>query len=129
MITNRSHHRRLGGLDSPRFNKNRRNLMKKLLTSAAAVAILIGAASTGMAQGKGGASASAPGTQFRSGGAVSGTTGASGYAPGTQFRGAGGASGTTGASGYAPGHVKGGADASANVGGARVGGGAGTRGR
>ena len=104
--------------------------MKKLLTTAAAVTMLIGTAATGMAQsanvkGNGGASASAPGTQFRGGGAVSGTTGASGYAPGTQMRTNGAVSGTTGASGYAPGHVKGGADANANAGGARVGGGIG----
>jgi hypothetical protein len=76
--------------------------MTKILSLAAAVGLLIAAASTADARG-GGASGSAPGQSFRMHGSVAGFPGASGYAPGQKFRAHGSVTGHPGASGYAPG--------------------------
>jgi len=55
--------------------------MTKISVLAAVVGLALGATSTAEARG-GGASAFAPGQQFRAHGAVAGHPGASGYAPG-----------------------------------------------
>jgi hypothetical protein len=81
--------------------------MKKFVSSAAMVGLLVASSSSVFAKGPGGgASAVSPGQQFRSGGTppVSGLPGASGYSPGQQMRANGGpAPGSNGASVYAPG--------------------------
>jgi hypothetical protein len=80
--------------------------MTKILSLAAAVGLLIAAASTADARGGGGFGASgfAPGQSFRAHGSVAGSPGASGYAPGRLMRAHGSVRGHPGASGYAPGH-------------------------
>jgi hypothetical protein len=77
--------------------------MTKILSLAAAVGLLIAAASTADARG-GGASGFAPGQSFRAHGSIAGHPGASGYAPGHLMRAHGSVRGHPGASGYAPGH-------------------------
>jgi hypothetical protein len=76
--------------------------MKKILSLAAVVGLLVAASST--ADARGGASAFAPGQSFRAHGSVAGFHGASGYAPGRLMRAHGSIAGHPGASGYAPGH-------------------------
>jgi hypothetical protein len=77
-------------------------VMTKVLVPVVAVSLLAITASACYARG--GASAFAPGTSFRTHGAVAGSPGASGYAPGHLFRAHGSLRGHPGASGYAPGH-------------------------
>jgi hypothetical protein len=72
----------------------------KLITFAAAAALVIGASASAMAQ-----NTMAPGQQMQEKGSVKGSAGASGYAPGHQMKAKGSVKGTTGASGYAPGHA------------------------
>jgi hypothetical protein len=78
--------------------------MTKILSLAAAVGLLIAAASTADARGGPGASGFAPGQSFRAHGSVAGFRGASGYAPGRLMQAHGSLRGHPGASGYAPGH-------------------------
>ena len=77
--------------------------MTKISVIAAVVGLALAASSTAEARG-GGASAFAPGQQFRAHGSVAGHPGASGYAPGRLMKAHGSLPGHPGASGYAPGH-------------------------
>ena len=77
--------------------------MRKILSLAAAVGLLISAASNADARA-GGTSGFAPGQSFRANGPVAGYPGASGYAPGRLKKAHGSVPGHPGASGYAPGH-------------------------
>ena len=76
--------------------------MTRITMLAALVGLLVAASST--ADARGGASAFAPGQQFRAHGSVAGHPGASGYAPGRLMKARGSLQGHPGASGYAPGH-------------------------
>jgi len=76
--------------------------MKKILSRAALVGLLVAAPS--IADARGGASGFAPGQSFRAHGSVAGFHGASGYAPGRLMQAHGSVRGHPGASGYAPGH-------------------------
>jgi hypothetical protein len=89
--------------------------MKNLFVLAAAGAMVVAASSIADARGGSGgpagggpsgmgASAFAPGQQYRLNGPVAGYPGASGYAPGRMYRSKGAVTGHPGASGYAPGH-------------------------
>jgi hypothetical protein len=77
--------------------------MTRITMLAALVGLLFAASSTADARG-GGASAFAPGQQFRAHGSIAGHPGASGYAPGRLMKAHGSLRGHPGASGYAPGH-------------------------
>lgn len=83
--------------------------MKKFVSSAAVIGLLVASSSSVFAKGPGGVSSSSPGQQFRTNGPVtSGPTagpGASGYSPGQQMR-ANGLGTGNGASVYAPGFLK-----------------------
>ena len=76
--------------------------MTRITLLAALVGMLLTASS--IANARGGASAFAPGQEFRAHGSVAGHPGASGYAPGHLMRAHGSLRGHPGASGYAPGH-------------------------
>jgi hypothetical protein len=76
--------------------------MIKILSVIVAASLVVATASAGYARG--GASAFAPGTSFRTSGSVAGHPGASGYSPGHKFQAFGAVRGHPGASGYAPGH-------------------------
>jgi hypothetical protein len=76
--------------------------MTKVLSAIVAASLVVATASTCYARG--GASAFAPGTSFRTSGSVAGHPGASGRAPGHEFQAFGAVRGHPGASGYAPGH-------------------------
>ena len=77
--------------------------MTRITMLAALVGLLLAASSTADARGAG-ASAFAPGQEFRAHGSIAGHPGASGYAPGRLMRAHGSLRGHPGASGYAPGH-------------------------
>ena len=77
--------------------------MTRITLLAALVGTLLTASSIANARG-GGASAFAPGQEFRAHGSVAGHPGASGYAPGRLMKARGSLPGHPGASGYAPGH-------------------------
>jgi len=77
--------------------------MTRATMLAALVGLLFATSSTADARG-GGASAFAPGQQFRAHGSIAGHPGASGYAPGRLMKSHGSLRGHPGASGYAPGH-------------------------
>jgi hypothetical protein len=80
--------------------------MKKILSCAAVVGLLVASSSSVFARGLGGASSSSPGRQFVTHGPNGTAPGASGYSPGQQYLGASKApNGSPGASGYAPGTV------------------------